>query len=259
MSGKISGIYVEIRGDYKQLKEDLSQAKAIVTQQSKGMSDALINALSPDQIKKSVDKMIGSLNTLSQASKLTGKEFGAIGADLKDLQRLTGITAAEFGKLQSRMLERSSANAQAKALKGIADAAGLTEAEIKKLAKQMNVGEAALSKILPPAKEVVVELSRMQKSVNQVAASFSSLSKGAGLGSISAPLVELASNSRLSASELTKLQGKLASVQAAKAQEQAIRSIGAATGMTADEMVALGHKMGVSASVMNSAQPASKE
>ena len=260
---KISGIYVEIRGDSTQLRKDLAAARQHVAEQATGMSNALNNALSPAQLKNNINGIVRNLNTLSQASKLTGKEFGAIGADLKDLQRLTGITAAEFGKLQSRMLERSSANAQAKALKGIADAAGLTESEIKSLAKQMNVGEAALSKILPPAKEIVVELSRMQKSVNQVAASFSNFSKGAGLGSISTHLAELAANSRLSASELTKLQGKLASVQSAKAQEQAIRSIGAATGMTAAEMAALGHKMGVSASVMKSlvasARPVTQE
>lgn len=145
---KISGIYVEIRGDATQLKKELASARQAVTQQAHGMSDALNNALSPQQLKNSISGLVKNLNQLSQASKVTGKDFAAIGADLGGLQRLTGLSAAEFGKLQSKMMQTQAAEAQERALRGIAKAAGLTNAEIQKLGASMNVSQAGINSVI---------------------------------------------------------------------------------------------------------------
>ena len=145
---KISGIYVEIRGDATQLKKELREARDLVTQQAQGMSNALNNALSPAQLKQSINGLTRDLSTLANASKLTGKEFGLVSADLGKLQRITGISEAEFGKLQSRMMQTSAAKAQEQALLGIAKAAGLTTAEIQKLGAQMNVSQAGIGSVI---------------------------------------------------------------------------------------------------------------
>lgn len=144
---KISGIYVEIKGDATQLKKELREAKDLVTQQAQGMSNALNNALSPAQLKKSINGLVGDLNTLANASKLTGKEFSTIGVDLGHLRRLTGLSAAEFSKLQSRMVQTSAANAQEQALRRIASAAGLSSAEVRRLGQQMGVSAARIAAV----------------------------------------------------------------------------------------------------------------
>ncbi|MGE4442531.1 MAG: phage tail tape measure protein [Desulfomicrobium sp.] len=144
---KISGIYVEIRGDATQLKQELKAAKTAVTEQAQGMSNALNNALSPAQLKNSINGLVRDLNTLSNASKLTGKEFGFIGTDLGQLQRITGLSAAEFGKLQSKMMETRAAKIQEQALRRIADAAGLSTKEVAELGRHMNVSQAGIASI----------------------------------------------------------------------------------------------------------------
>jgi tape measure domain-containing protein len=147
MSGKISGIYVEIRGDSSQLKKDLTAARQVVTEQATGMSNALNNALSPAQLKNSVNGLVKNLNTLSNASKLTGREFAAISVDLKQFTSLTGLTEKEFSRLQSRMMQTSAAKAQENALRSVAKAAGLSAKEIEHLGKQMGVSAAGIAAV----------------------------------------------------------------------------------------------------------------
>lgn len=145
---KISGIYVEIRGDATQLKKEMASARDMVTRQAHDMSNAMNNALSPQQLKGSINSLVKNLNQLSQASKVTGKDFSGIGADLGHLQKLTGLTAAEFGVLQSKMMATQAAKAQENALRSIAKAANLTNAEIQKLGAQMNVSQAGIGNVI---------------------------------------------------------------------------------------------------------------
>lgn len=147
MSGKISGIYVEIKGDASQLKKELKDARQLITEQAHGMSNALANALSPAQIGKSTRALLYDLNSLANASKLTGKEFSSLGVDLGQLRRLTGLTEAQFQTLQTKMLQTSSAQAQERALLGIAKAAGLSSAEVRRLGQQMGVSAASIASV----------------------------------------------------------------------------------------------------------------
>jgi lambda family phage tail tape measure protein len=144
---KISGIYVEIRGDSTQLKKELAAARQVVTEQAQGMSNALNNALSPAQLKSSINGLVRDLNTLSNASKLTGKEFGVMGADLGELRRLTGLSETQFASLQAKMLQTASAQKQEQALRNIARAAGLSTDEIQRLGRQMGVSAAGISAV----------------------------------------------------------------------------------------------------------------
>lgn len=176
MSGKISGIYVEIRGDSSQLKKELASARQVVTQQAQGMSNALNNALSPQQLKNSVNGLVRDLNTLSNASKLTGKGFAHLGVDLGDLRRLTGMTEQQFQSLQSKMLQTSAAKAQENALRNIAKAANLTKTEIQALGQQMGVGGGGIANVIGAADSAGGGMSILASGAKTVAAAFGVLS-----------------------------------------------------------------------------------
>jgi lambda family phage tail tape measure protein len=168
---KISGIYVEIRGDATQLKRELREARDLVTQQAQGMSNALNNALSPAQLKNSVNGLTRNLNTLANASKLTGKEFGLISADLGKLQRITGVSASEFSKLQSRMMQTSAAKAQEQALRNIAKAANLSTAEVRQLGRQMGVSAASIASVAGASHQAARGLTALSVAGGMVVAS----------------------------------------------------------------------------------------
>lgn len=172
---KISGIYVEIRGDATQLKKELASARQAVTQQAHGMSDALNNALSPQQLKNSINGLVKNLNQLSQASKVTGKDFAAIGADLGGLQRLTGLSAAEFGKLQSKMMQTQAAKAQEQAIRNIAKAAGLSADEVQRLGRQMGVSASGIAAVTGVTKEADKAMSGLSSVARTAAGVFAGL------------------------------------------------------------------------------------
>jgi len=113
---KIPGVYVEIKGDITQLRKDMKEAASIVTSSSKDISNALNNALGPDKISGQISKMVTNLGTLSRSSKTTGASFDALGVDLGELTRLTGMTATQFSSLQTRLLQTQAAKAQETAM-----------------------------------------------------------------------------------------------------------------------------------------------
>lgn len=148
MGLRIPGIYVEIQGDYTQLQADLNTARGIVNSAATGMSNALNNALSPRQAGNGINALVGHLSKLNTASKLSSDVFGMLGVDLGNLQKITGLTSAEFAQLQSRMLQTKTAQGQEKALRAVAVGAGLTRDEIRKMGEQMGVSSAAVEKIV---------------------------------------------------------------------------------------------------------------
>lgn len=152
---KIPGIYVEIKGDSTQLRKDMTAARQIVTESAKGMSDAMNNALSPDQIKRGANALINSLGNLSRGTATAGAAFDKLGFNLNGLQRVTGITDEQFNKLHARMLKTSASNTQEKALRDIAKAANLTEKEIRELGRQFGVSESQIKKISGSTKSAI--------------------------------------------------------------------------------------------------------
>ena len=148
---QIPGIYVSISGDFTQLKKELSQARQYIAEQSRGMSDALNNALSPRQLSNSLNGLVKNLGELSRASKLTGNEFKNIGVDLGALRRNTGLTESEFSKLQSQLLRTQAAKTQENALRRLASSAGLTDKEIAKMGRQFGLSSSQIAKVTSSA------------------------------------------------------------------------------------------------------------
>jgi tape measure domain-containing protein len=143
----IPGVYVEVRGDYTHLQKEMKEARAMVKRESVEISNSLNNALSPTQINRNINAMVGSLGTLNRASSTTGKAFDDLGLDLKTLSKNTGLSEKEFGSLQSRMLQTRAAKTQERALVDIAKSADLSTREVKALGKQFDLSEAQIKKV----------------------------------------------------------------------------------------------------------------
>jgi tape measure domain-containing protein len=158
---KISGIYVEIRGDSSQLKKELKDAKALVSEQAQGMSKALGGAFSSSQISGGIKKLTSDLATLSSHSRVSATALKNMSVDLGALQRVTGLSADEFGKLQTRLLQTSASRAQEQALRRIATAAGLSTAEIRALGQQMGVSAASIDKVTGASRQAASGLSAL--------------------------------------------------------------------------------------------------
>lgn len=150
---QLPGIYVEIKGDYSQLEKNLKAAKALVTQQATGISDALNNALSPTQVKNNIDRLVANFGTLNRASSVSSQAFSKIGVDLGELRKITGLTDQKFGELQARLLQTQAANAQENALKRIATACNLTEKEVQQLGKQFGMSRTQIESVTGSAKK----------------------------------------------------------------------------------------------------------
>lgn len=148
MALQLPGIVVDIKGDSAQLKKDITVARQYVTEQATGMSNAINNALSGQQIKTSVHNLVGNLSQLSQASVVTGNAFKGLGVNLGDLQKVTGTTVGQFQKLQEQILKTQTAAQQEKALRGIATAAGLSAKEITALGKQFGLTKAQIDSVV---------------------------------------------------------------------------------------------------------------
>ncbi|MBI9080830.1 MAG: phage tail tape measure protein [Pseudodesulfovibrio sp.] len=126
---KIPGVYVTIAGDITQLKADMTQAQRIVKDSATGMSNAMGNALSPQQLQRGVNSLVRNLGTVQRSTKVTGKDFDNLSVDLGEFRKVTGLAEKDLSKLQGRLLQTKAAAATDRALIDIARSAGLSATE----------------------------------------------------------------------------------------------------------------------------------
>lgn len=146
-SGKINGVYVELRADPRQLKADLDNAKGLVKSAAGNMSDAMGGSISSDKLKRNLNALVTDLAQLDRSSKVGADAFRHIGFSAADLGARLNLPEKQFAQLQARMLQTQAEQTQVAALKRIAQQAGLTGAEIRKLGKDMGVSKEALAKV----------------------------------------------------------------------------------------------------------------
>ncbi|MBI9110300.1 phage tail tape measure protein [Maridesulfovibrio ferrireducens] len=144
MGIRIPGIYVEVKGDYSALDEDMRKARAIVRNASSDMSNSMNNALAPKQVESSVNTLIRNLGHVQRTAKLTGSEFDNLGLDLGELQKHTGLSEKAFAKLQGRMLQQKATQQADRALKSIARSANLSANETALLRLKMGDASGAM-------------------------------------------------------------------------------------------------------------------
>lgn len=145
-STKVDGIYIALRADWRQLDADMKQAHSLVRSSATGMSDALGNALSPERIRRGMNAIVADLGQLQRSSQLTAKDFAGIGLASTDLGARLNLPEKQLAALQTRMLQTQAAEAQVQALRRIGAQAGLTNAELAKLGRDMGVSQANIAK-----------------------------------------------------------------------------------------------------------------
>jgi hypothetical protein len=278
MAKKISGIYVEIKGDSTQLKKEIREAKQYVTEQSHGISNALNNALSPGQIKSGVNTIVESLKTLSRGASVVKENFNLVSVDLKNLQHLTGITGEAFEKLQQRMLVTKAADVQEKALKSIAQAANLSRKEIAEMGAQFNLSVDQIDKVatalhdaeakvkslseriaaMPPIKNYTTLAESASKSlsgqansqVEKLSRDFVTLAENAGIAHkafslIGIDLDALAVKTGLTSEQMADLNARFAAEEVRSSQVKALKDIAAAAVLTREEIKSMGQQFGL--------------
>lgn len=144
---KIPEIFVDLKANTAEFEKDMRKAKQIASESAKGISTALNGALSSTQVSKGTNSLINSLGNLNKASKVSSQTFKQLGVDLGSLQRVTGVTGAQFQALQSKMLATAGAKAQEKALRDIARQADLTEKEIRELGSQFGLSKKQIDQV----------------------------------------------------------------------------------------------------------------
>ncbi|MBM9615305.1 hypothetical protein JWJ90_13555 [Desulfobulbus rhabdoformis] len=279
-TGKLPGIYVEIKGDYSELQQKLKQAKAFATDQATGISNALNNALSPTVVRNSLDRLVKQFSSLQQARGVASSTFKSVGVDLGELRKITGLTEKQLERLQSRLLQTKVSGAQENALKRIATSAGLARDEIKELGQQFGLSEAQIEKVaysvhgaekkVRTLAEAIRSIPPLQRYISLPEAATSSLDAKmfSGVDQFAKELVsitgasqaahqsfevierdldELSLKTGLTVSQLQELKSKAASVAAEKTQEQALKAVAVAAGLTREEIGTLGKTMGVQA------------
>lgn len=123
---RLTGVYVEISGDYSRLQADLRQANQIVRSSAKGMSDALGNALSPQAVQRQTSAMLRDLNTLKNGLALTGRAFDTVSLDVQEFGHVTGLSQEKLAALHRQMLQTRAQQAQEQAFARLSASMGLT-------------------------------------------------------------------------------------------------------------------------------------
>lgn len=136
---QLPGIYVEIKGDYSHLEKNITAAKALVSKQAAGISNALNNALSPRQIQTHVNSLTSNFGVLNRASDMAGKNLRQVGVDLGELSSITGLTDKQLQSFQSRLLKTQASNAQINALKRLKKQLNLSKKEVRALGNQFGL------------------------------------------------------------------------------------------------------------------------
>lgn len=186
---KTQGISVEITGDYTKLQKALAGARSEVNKQSKGISDALNNAISPTQVSNSINKIVANFGTLNRAANVSKGAFDKINADLGTFAKQTGLTSAQLQKLQTRLLKTSAANAQTRALTNIGRSAGLTKREVQQLGKQFGLTTTQIAKVNQRLGNIPGKFDKVNKSAailnRTFIGLFATLGGAMGLGALS--------------------------------------------------------------------------
>jgi tape measure domain-containing protein len=219
LAAAVANMNISFKGDinspFAKLENNMKRAMAGIKVQSEGMSNAMKNVLLPKEIENDTMALARALGQLNRDSQLTGNEFNKLNGDFKTLARIAGMTEQEFKQLHQTMMKNKAAEATEKALKDVENQLGATSAKYQQLA----------------AKFKTVDLS------------------GNKYDALSADLVQLRNNFKMTESTAQKLQSRMAQTASSQATENALRNIQQQAGLTRAEMAKLRVELGIKGAV----------
>ncbi|NCD17675.1 MAG: hypothetical protein EOL91_10280, partial [Actinobacteria bacterium] len=248
---KTPGIYVEIRGNSSQLREELKKVKAETDQLSQDVSKALNKMFTPADVRKAVDSLANDLSRVQTLAKSASNDiFKGQSEAVAKFAKAINMAGKEYLDLQNKMLSNKAATSQEAALNRVAKAAGLTTREIRELGTQLGLTNKSAEAMLQSG--IKTGLDSIALSLDKLKAA----SSGAGLTAVSTDLASAAKAAKLTEQEFKQLQDQLVKVANTKALESSFKSIAAAAGMSAAQIDAFGTRMGVSAKSISSVKAA---
>jgi lambda family phage tail tape measure protein len=122
-------IYVAVRGDYTQFQKDLARVRGIARENGLAISNALNNAITPNQAISGLAKLSSAIKRVRTQS--TGSCKPAI-SGLEELAQKAGTSATQMEKLSQAMLRTAQQNQLAKAYADIQKQTGYSNLQMAK-------------------------------------------------------------------------------------------------------------------------------
>ena len=189
MSTKIGGIYVEVRADKTQFQNDLSAIRSEAKKSGSDIGKALDDGITGTKAQKGISDISTGLLQLSKSASVTDSSFKttakSISSGLVSVAAQVGMTDREFASLNEKMLRNQAYHQAQTALKGIANAAGLSAKETKNMAQQM--GYSATQ-----ATEMANKIHKVRDAGNATMTMFSKFAKAAAVAFATHELVNFA-------------------------------------------------------------------
>ena len=172
--GVIGAIYVEVMGDTTIFDKQMRQLRSDAKKSGTAISDALNNAITPAKAEKSLGNLTTSIEKLAKAAKVPGINYKASAMSIahanKDVSEKIGMTTIEFAKLNEKMLKTQAYNTAEKNLKTVGREAGLSTAELKKLALGMKFTDIEATKMSGEFGKLQLEAYGMNRAFDQSSA-----------------------------------------------------------------------------------------
>ena len=140
---KSGGIYIEISGDYSQLQKDLQEVRRLGSMSATEISNAFKGAVSPADAARIGTSLTKAFKTAENAAQGLKADLSSFEQHFRNMGRAAGIAEKDlqkFAATQVRALEKKNADKLTRSLQDIQKQAGLTNAEMEKLAKSMGAG-----------------------------------------------------------------------------------------------------------------------
>lgn len=122
-------IYVAVRGDYTQFQKDLARVRGIARENGLAISNALNNAITPNQAISGLTKLSSAIKRVRTQST---SSFRPAISGLEELAQKAGTSATQMEKLSQAMLRTAQQNQLAKAYADIQKQTGYSNLQMAK-------------------------------------------------------------------------------------------------------------------------------
>ena len=146
-----SSLYVTIRGDYSKFQEDLTRARGIARQNGTAISNALNNAISPQQAIQGITKLTSAIKNAQ--AQLASRSFSRPTIEgINDLAAAANMSASKIDDLMHRMQNTAAANNLRRAFSDIQQQTGMTNLQMARLRASMGDISGAMGQLAGMAK-----------------------------------------------------------------------------------------------------------
>ena len=134
---RIPGIFVEVRGDYSFLREDLDKAKTIAKAGAADIANSLNGAMDARGVSTNTNALINNISKVQSASKNASVDFAALTKSTEGVGGAVGMTDKAFASFQARMLQTKAQQEADRAFNALTKSMGMSRLESAQFHMQM--------------------------------------------------------------------------------------------------------------------------